>query len=348
MALGLLLASSGVAVLAAASPAAADKTAVKVCHATDSDKNPYQLIVVDDDSTDFHGHLDHRNEPNKTWKKAGSWSGIPHAAGDPKPDLIEGLDGTLDEDCQIVPEPEPTLATGSVSFTDPTCDAPDAAGVQVTEEENATHQIAGTAGPGATVTVTFTANDGAEFAGGEKTKVVEHTFPSLDDCEQVEPPAVVPPTFAEGDCNTDPQVNLPEAPFTYVVEGEVAPGSTVTVTAKDVETDEVVGTWEHTFDEVTDCESVLPPTVNPPKVNPPKSSPPAVSPPAAAPPQVAPPAAPAPQAGTVIPSSVHAGTSGLGLMADSRGQSGLALVATGALILLAGLGIGLTRRDGEA
>jgi hypothetical protein len=345
--LGLLLASSGVAVLAAASPATAEKTAVKVCHATSADKNPYELIVVDDDSTDFHGHLDHRDNPNKTWKKAGSWSGIPHAAGDPKPDLIEGLDGTLDGNCQIVPEPEPTLATGSVSFTDPTCDNPDGAGVQVTEEENASHQIAGTAGPGATVTVTFTANDGSEFEDGTTQKVVEHTFPSLDDCEPVVPPTVVPPTFSEGTCDADPRVNLPTAPFTYVVEGDVAPGSTVTVTAKDDATDEVVGSWEHTFAEVTGCDSVLPPVVNPPKSNPPKSNPPAVSPPAAAPPQVAPPA-PAPQGGTVIPSSVKAGTSGLELMADSRGQTGLALVATGALMLLAGLGMGLTRRVGEA
>ena len=46
------------------------------------------FISVDDDSVKFQGHLAHRNNPNKTWKNAGVFNGMPHAAGAAKPDLI--------------------------------------------------------------------------------------------------------------------------------------------------------------------------------------------------------------------------------------------------------------------
>ncbi len=38
-------------------------TPVNVCHATNSDTNPYVFITVDDDSVKFQGHLAHRNTP---------------------------------------------------------------------------------------------------------------------------------------------------------------------------------------------------------------------------------------------------------------------------------------------
>ena len=61
---------------------------VLICHATNSDTNPYVVITVSVASVKFHGHLAHRNTPNKTWKRATTWNGTTYAAGSPKRDLI--------------------------------------------------------------------------------------------------------------------------------------------------------------------------------------------------------------------------------------------------------------------
>ena len=100
-------------------------TPVNVCHATNSDTNPYVFITVDDDSTKFQGHLAHRNTPNKTWKSDGIFRGQPVKAGDPKPDLIgdytdkNGVkhvyDGviTSKSDCGVLTPPVLTQPSGS-------------------------------------------------------------------------------------------------------------------------------------------------------------------------------------------------------------------------------------------
>src|SRR3954467_9183707 len=68
---------------------------VNVCHATDSDTNPYEFKTVDDDSTkligDEHeaGHISHRNNPNKIWKNDIFANGVFHPAGSLKADLIQ-------------------------------------------------------------------------------------------------------------------------------------------------------------------------------------------------------------------------------------------------------------------
>jgi hypothetical protein len=86
-------------------------TPVGVCHATSSDTNPYEWIVVDDDSTKYKGHLMHRNDPNKHWKSAGTWNGITHTAGSLKRDYIQGLDDITKAQCLspvVTPTPTPT------------------------------------------------------------------------------------------------------------------------------------------------------------------------------------------------------------------------------------------------
>jgi uncharacterized repeat protein (TIGR01451 family) len=100
-------------------------TPVNVCHATNSDTNPYVFITVDDDSVKFQGHLAHRNTPNKTWKSDGIFRGHPVKAGDAKPDLIgdytdkNGVlhvyDGVITSktDCGVLtPPPPPTQPSG--------------------------------------------------------------------------------------------------------------------------------------------------------------------------------------------------------------------------------------------
>jgi hypothetical protein len=69
---------------------------VYVCHATNSDTNPYVVIWVSVASVQFQGHLMHQNEPNKTWKRLGTWDGVDHKAGDEKPDII--LDARFNPD----------------------------------------------------------------------------------------------------------------------------------------------------------------------------------------------------------------------------------------------------------
>jgi hypothetical protein len=83
--------------LASTASAAPGHTPVGICHATSSDSNPYEWIVVDADSARYRGHLMHRDDPNKHWQAAGIWNGIQHAAGDLKRDYIEGLDAGISE-----------------------------------------------------------------------------------------------------------------------------------------------------------------------------------------------------------------------------------------------------------
>ncbi len=92
---GTLIMSSGVVLMTTATTAQATKGEdhkVYVCHATESDTNPYVVIHVDKASTKYQGHLAHRTTPNKQWKQATTWNGSVKAAGSNKPDLIEGLD----------------------------------------------------------------------------------------------------------------------------------------------------------------------------------------------------------------------------------------------------------------
>jgi hypothetical protein len=75
-----------------------DDHKVGVCHATGSDTNPYVFIVVDRNSTAHRGHLMHRDDPNKT-----------NPDGTDRPDLIDGLDGSIKSlaDC-VAPAPTPS------------------------------------------------------------------------------------------------------------------------------------------------------------------------------------------------------------------------------------------------
>lgn len=196
---GVLALSSGIAVLAAA-PAHAATISVNICHATSSDTNPYVFITVDDDSANFaqqlSAHMAHREDPNKRWKSDGTFGGVPHSDGDPKPDLIgdyvgpDGpvvLDGEIDsETCDgAVTELE---TTASASFVDPDCDNENQASYS-TEGDNVTFELDGTVGAGETVTVTATVDDGYVFAGDQQSLEFEHTFGAVEpDCDVIEPP----------------------------------------------------------------------------------------------------------------------------------------------------------------
>src|SRR5690349_20960993 len=169
-ALGMLVMSSGAALMLTATPAnAANK--VGICHATSSDSNPYVFISVDDDSVKLKGHLQHREDPNKKWKTDGTFEGVDHEDGDAKPDLIgsftddQGVfheyDGEITaESCDGDAEVEPAVA--DVEFVDPDCDNDNIASYSP-EGEHVTFSLEGTVGANQVVTVTATADEGYSF-----------------------------------------------------------------------------------------------------------------------------------------------------------------------------------------
>jgi hypothetical protein len=95
---------------------------VYVCHATNSDTNPYVVIWVSVASTQFQGHLMHQNEPNKFWKHDTMWNGVTRKAGTPKPDFIGAVGGskadmTFCNAGGTTPTPTPTTTTTTPSTT---------------------------------------------------------------------------------------------------------------------------------------------------------------------------------------------------------------------------------------
>jgi hypothetical protein len=135
--LGVLVMSSGIALMVAATPANAapdHEGKVVVCHATSSDQNPYQVFWVDENSTDWEGHLAHATDENqiKSWGSAGTFNGVPHAEGDPKPDFIG--------------EDDPAICDGDVVVEPPVCpEGTDNAGEEIpegqTEEDFCTDEV---------------------------------------------------------------------------------------------------------------------------------------------------------------------------------------------------------------
>jgi hypothetical protein len=116
----------------------------------------------------------------------------------------------------------------------------------------------------------------------------------------------------------------------FALEGTVAPGESVTVTATAQDGFELQGDSEfsHTFSGAEDCSSVSPP-VTPPVVSPPVVSPPKVH--------------HTKHTTTVTPTVVHAGLAGTTAQ-DMRGEQGLALMFAGMLMMVAAGGLGLRLR----
>lgn len=350
---GMLVMSSGVALMVTATPAeAANK--VGICHATSSDTNPYVYIEVDDDSVKLKGHLQHRNDPNKRWKSAGTFNGVQHVADQPKPDIIgsftddqgvfQQMDGVVTAaTCESQTPPEVFTAVADVDFQDPTCANENVAGFEVTVE-HATWEITdGEAAPGKTIEITFTADQNAAFEDGAQTVFTYEFDEAESPCDIVLPPEeVVPaaPTFGDPDCETAPSYTLPDpAPVTtsplpdlkrsaalietkdvdgvqYVVEGDLVPGGTITVTATALEgyviAEGAQTVWEHTFAEVEDCE-----------------------------------VPPAPPVDTETPGTTVATptvvSAGLTDAADLRGAQGMALLVTGMIMMVFAGGLGLRK-----
>jgi hypothetical protein len=211
---------------------------VNVCHATNSDTNPYVFITVDDDSTKFQGHLAHRNDPNKTWKSDGTFNGTAHVAGDAKPDLIQSytdsdgmfhqLDGNITEDSCINHEQPPAdTPVTPVGFgtTPAECDVDGTLVIPNQPEGVNVTPAPGTYGPG-TYNVTYTAEDGFVLTSDPSGSVTVEA--ATGDCP-VNPVVVTPvlPSVTPPTCKTDGSLVIPTQPegvvATYTFEDPAAP-----------------------------------------------------------------------------------------------------------------------------
>ncbi|MFL6105866.1 MAG: hypothetical protein ACJ72L_02810 [Marmoricola sp.] len=354
-AFGALTMSSGVALLATAPAADAAKNPVNICHATGSDSNPYVFITVDDDSVKLKGHLKHREDPNKKWKAEGTYEGVHHNAGDPKPDFI----GSFTDDQGVFHEYDgditsascdgdvvTPLANADVDVTQPTCDNENTPSLDPVAQ-HATYVVSGSSEPGGHWVVTFTADDGYTFDGDDQTElVIEGDFDEAESpCDIVIPPTEVTPVapeFTEPDCTTDPAVVLPDpAPVTetavpekkaagpvietkdvdgvhYVVTGSLEPGGTVDVDATAIDPN-VLAEGVTTHWEHTFAEVGDCDVVDVPTETPSPTAVPSVA----------------------TPTVVHAGLTGATVTNDLRSEQGLALLVSGMIMMVVAGGLGL-------
>lgn len=294
---------------------------VMICHASASAANPYQTPDVDKDSIQSteglvpNGHGTHvgpifdpeTNENGDTWGdiippfSAGYLAGPPEKAWGAFPGLNWTEEGQAiwENGCEIPGAPEDTPVTPAApTFQDPTCDV--GAAVHLPTVTGVTYIVTGTVAPGEKVTVEATADDGYVLVG---TAAWEHTFGQVpDDCGPPPPPPIeVTPgvTFQDPTCDVGAAV-IPTTTtgLTYTIEGKVAPGETVTVSASANDGYTIVGgnTWQHTFGLVPD--NCTPPATTPTSPTTPAApfTPPATKPVAEKPAVEKPAAKPAPAA----------------------------------------------------
>ncbi len=153
--------------------------------------------------------------------------------------------GNVPENCEAPIEVTATAPT----FQEPTCEL--GAKVDLPTVTGVTYAVVGTVAPGQAVEVEATADEGYVLVG---THAWTHTFGNVpENCGAPPPEAIeVTPgvTFQDPNCEVGPAV-VPTAAtgLTYTIEGTVAPGEHVKVTASadDGYTIQGNNTWEHTF-----------------------------------------------------------------------------------------------------
>lgn len=238
---------------------AAQAAPVPVCHATNSDSNPYNDIKPAQISN--HGP-DHDTE----WGNRGAWwHGEWHAPGSPKPEIMStdiptGADPA--EYCNAPAEAGPRPVTPEVNITQPDCDNGNRGSWTSTVLDGVTYSPpSGEGAPGEPVTVTVTLEPGYELAPGARDTFSWTFGPAEADCDGTgggddDPIQVTPlePSWIEATCDTDPSVDYTEVTgVVYDTGGSVTPLGTATVTAAVLDADDyvfapgVVTSWEHTF-----------------------------------------------------------------------------------------------------
>ena len=192
---GLIAMTSGLIVMAASTAAQADADLTTVCHVTNSDTNPYEVLGVG--SADGGGHNGHRG-PDSTndqlWHKTTLWNGVLYLAGTEKFDLVEGLDeeldGLTDEEAEdfclavgVVVDDIPVTPT--VTKVDRCGTANDSYNV-VADESKFTFEATGTPASGS-VSIAFTEEDGYVIQGPNPVVLTFTNVPCPVDLTEVVP-----------------------------------------------------------------------------------------------------------------------------------------------------------------
>jgi hypothetical protein len=353
-AVGALLVSSGIALMAAPTPATAvpskDNAAkVVVCKyvGTPGDSrlqtgdNPLVVSVntlrnvLDDE---FENWLAEPTFPV-------AWTDAQGQAGGGS--LAIGFVGDVEPVIQSCPGYDPgdgdghggLTTTASLDLVDPSCDNGNEASFTVTGshaqivsakvdgvEVDATMNEPVSVDPGAFVSVKLKADPRYKFDGvdhGGKFLTLEGTVGEAQvNCTAVTP---VAPTFVEPTCTTLPAVQTPTSELvTYAVTGSQVAGGSVQVVATLVNSEtthfaaSATTSWDHTFTVPTGCTAVSPPATAPTttQVSPPKTH-----------------VKTEVKAQTTAPTVVHAGLAGP--TTDTGVQAGLGLILAG-LVLMAG------------
>lgn len=155
-ALGVLVLSSGVALMVTATPANAAADKVTFCHSTGSNSNPWVLESTDANSF-YHGHV-------LAQHTADIYPDVTITVGNKDVHVAaQGDQAVLANGCKPV-VPQPAVATASATPIQPTC--ANLAGGYTTQVSNATFTSTPAAIPGATVHLTATATGNAQFSGG--------------------------------------------------------------------------------------------------------------------------------------------------------------------------------------
>ena len=116
----------------------------------------------------------------------------------------------------VVTPPENEVIAVDVVFVNPTCDNDNTASYSLTGDTgDVTVEESAAPAPGVEVTVTATAKDGFEFAGGDPTYSETHTFSAAEDCSEVTPPET-PPVVSPPE-NNPPVVSPPAVATPTVV-----------------------------------------------------------------------------------------------------------------------------------
>lgn len=116
----------------------------------------------------------------------------------------------------VVTPPENEVISVDVVFVNPTCDNDNTASYSLTGDTgDVTVEESAAPAPGVEVTVTATAKDGFEFAGGDPTYSETHTFSAAEDCSEVTPPET-PPVVSPPE-NNPPVVSPPAVATPTVV-----------------------------------------------------------------------------------------------------------------------------------
>lgn len=192
--LGVLVMSSGVALMATATSAnAAPSPKVVVCkYVGTPGGNLHHIVIVSENTLQNTGYV---APPPASWTEAHGQSTVGSIAiryanpGEHAHDIAKS-------ECPSETVSEPTEVTAAVDFVDPSCDNGNVAAANPVATEGVTYETtSGSAAAGGSIEITASAASD-DFVLTNEDPVFSHTFPAAADCSEVTPPVVSPPVVS--------------------------------------------------------------------------------------------------------------------------------------------------------